>query len=56
MKLRVLEDEHDNALISKRKLLETNIKTSIYPRKTQWLLPITKTSGLYRHVKFMLTE
>jgi hypothetical protein len=37
-------------------LLETHIKSPFCPRKTQWFLLITKTSGLYRHVKFVVTE
>jgi hypothetical protein len=56
MKLRVFEDQQGNALIIKGELLETHVKLSVYPRKAQWLLPITKRSGLYRHVKFVLTE
>lgn len=56
MKLRVLEDQHCNTLLCKGELLETHIKSPIYPRKTQWFLLITKTSGLYRHVKFVVTE
>jgi len=56
MKLRVFEDKHCNTLISKGQLLETHVKSRIYPRKTQLLLLITMTSGLYRHVKFAVTE
>jgi hypothetical protein len=56
MKLRVLEDQHCNALLSKGELLETHIQSPFYPRKKQWLLLITKTSGFYRHVKFVVTE
>jgi hypothetical protein len=56
MKLRMLEDQHYTALLSKGELLETHLKSPIYPRKTQWPLLITKTSGLYRLVKFVVTE
>jgi hypothetical protein len=35
MKLRVLEDQHCNAFLSKGELLETHIKSPFCPRKTQ---------------------